>query len=139
MADFKFKVYHVLDLARKLFGEQAESIANQEAKVQTLLVKAGKKIINLGKSSKVKQVIEPIFVFIRMVKAHFLGVHKLSNSTLGLLLLALIYFLSPFDLVPDFMGFIGFVDDVSVILAVYTKLKMEINIFLEWEEVQTLS
>jgi uncharacterized membrane protein YkvA (DUF1232 family) len=71
-----------------------------------------------------------------MIKAHFAGTHKLSGTTLGLLLLALVYFLSPFDLIPDFLGIFGFADDLSVILAVYTKVKDEIEQFLDWERTQ---
>lgn len=136
MTDFKYKANKMLLLAKQLFGKQAAVIANQEAKVKILLADVRQKLVKAGKNPKIQQVIEPISIFIRMVKAHFSGTHKLSNSTLGLVLLALIYFLSPFDLVPDFLGLIGFADDVTVILAVYSKLKLEIKDFLEWEKAQ---
>lgn len=139
MADLVSKAYNILEMAKKLFGKQTEAIAKQEAKVSALLTEVGKKIVKVGDNPKIKQGIEPMFIFVRMVKAHFSGGYKLSNSTLGMVLLALIYFLSPFDLVPDFLGLIGFVDDASVILAVYTKLKIEIKAFLTWEEVQAKS
>ncbi|HAZ25874.1 MAG TPA: hypothetical protein DCY95_15875, partial [Algoriphagus sp.] len=87
-------------------------------------------------NTRIQKLIEPVSVFIRMIKAHFAGTHKLSGTTLGLLLLALVYFLSPFDLIPDFLGIFGFADDLSVILAVYTKVKDEIEQFLDWERTQ---
>ncbi len=58
------------------------------------------------------------------------------GDTLGLVLLALFYFVSPIDIIPDFLGFFGFADDLSVVLAVYAKLKDEISEFLDWERTQ---
>lgn len=124
----------MLEKAKSLFGRQVQVLASQELKVRELLSNVGKKIAKVGENPKVKMVIEPISIFIRMVKAHFSGTHKLSGSTLGLLLLALIYFLSPIDFIPDFLGFMGFADDISVILAVYAKVKNEVEGFLEWEK-----
>ncbi|WP_373400804.1 DUF1232 domain-containing protein [Algoriphagus halophilus] len=40
------------------------------------------------------------------------------------------------DLVPDFLGFFGFADDLSVVLAIYAKVKDEIEEFLEYERTQ---
>lgn len=125
-------------MAKKLFGNQVEAIAKQEAKARILLSDVGQKLVKASKNSKIQQVVEPISIFIRMVKAHFSGTHKLSNSTLGMVLLALVYFLSPFDLMPDFLGLVGFVDDASVVLAVYAKIKTEVNGFLEWEKIQSI-
>lgn len=124
----------MLEKAKSLFGRQVQALASQELKVRELLSNVGKKIAKVGEHPKVKMVLEPISIFIRMVKAHFAGTHKLSGSTLGLLLLALIYFLSPIDFIPDFLGFMGFADDISVILAVYAKVKNEVEGFLEWEK-----
>jgi uncharacterized membrane protein YkvA (DUF1232 family) len=138
MIDLKSKAHNLIQMAKKLFGNQVEAIAKQEAKVRNLLSDVGQKLVKASKNSKIQQVVEPISIFIRMVKAHFSGTHKLSNSTLGMVLLALVYFLSPFDLMPDFLGLVGFVDDASVVLAVYAKIKTEVNGFLEWEKIQSI-
>jgi uncharacterized membrane protein YkvA (DUF1232 family) len=135
MIDLKSKANNMLEMAKKMFGKQAEALSKQEAKVRVLLSDVGQKLVKASNNSKIQQVLEPISIFIRMVKAHFSGAHKLSNSTLGMVLLALIYFLSPFDFMPDFLGLMGFVDDASVVLAVYAKLKNEVNEFLVWEKI----
>jgi len=138
MIDLKSKANNLIQMAKNRFGNQVEAIAKQEAKVKVLLSDVGQKLVKASKNSKIQQVVEPISIFIRMVKSHFSGTHKLSNSTLGMVLLALVYFLSPFDLMPDFLGLVGFVDDVSVVLAVYAKIKTEVNEFLEWEKIQSI-
>lgn len=136
MTSFKSKTSDTIDNAKALFGKQVESLIKQKEKVAELIAGVGNKILRFGNNTRVKQLIEPISVFIRMIKAHFNGSHKLTNSTLGLVLLALVYFVSPIDIIPDFLGFFGFADDLSVVLAVYAKVKDEINQFLDWERTQ---
>lgn len=132
----KDKANDTLARAKVLFGKQAENLAHQEEKVRELLAGVKNKLVEAGGNSRVKKLVEPITVFIRMIKAHFSGAHKLSMGTLGLLLLGLVYFISPIDMIPDFLGFFGFADDLSVILAIYAKLKDEVSEFLDWERTQ---
>ncbi|NVK48943.1 MAG: DUF1232 domain-containing protein [Cyclobacteriaceae bacterium] len=136
MSKLKDKTGQLIEQARALFGRQVEALARQEAKVKELLSGVKNKLTGLKDNPRIKKMIEPISVFIRMVKAHFSGTHKLSGSTLGLILLALVYFLSPVDIIPDFLGFFGFADDLSVILAIFAKIKDEVADFLEWERTQ---
>ena len=126
----------MLEKAKTMFGKQAENLAKHEGKVRALISGVGKKLLRLGQSPTFKRLVEPVSVFIRMIKAHFNGTHKLAGSTVGLILLGLIYFLSPIDIIPDFLGFVGFADDISVVLAIYAKLKDEVSDFLEWERTQ---
>lgn len=133
MSTLKSKATEVVDKAKKLFGKQVDAVIRQEEKVKILVSKTINKIGKIGEDSRVKKLVAPIGVFIRMIKAHFRGDHKLTGSTLWLLVLGLIYFISPFDIVPDFLGFLGFADDLSVILAIYAKVKDEVEVFLDWE------
>ncbi len=139
MTTIKTKATDILEKAKTLFGKQVQTLAGQESKVRELLSNVGRKITKFGEHPKVRMLIEPVSIFVRMVTAHFSGTHKLSGSTLGLLLLALVYFLSPVDFIPDFLGFVGFADDATVILAVYAKIKNEVERFLDWEKSQVRS
>jgi uncharacterized membrane protein YkvA (DUF1232 family) len=136
MKIIKSNATELLEKAKSMFGKQVENLARQEEKVRALISGVGKKIERLGHHPTVAKLIEPVSVFIRMTKAHFNGSHKMSRSTLGLVLLGLIYFVSPFDMVPDFLGFFGFADDISVVLAIYAKVKDEVQEFLEWERTE---
>lgn len=49
-----------------------------------------------------------------------------------------IYFLDPFDLIPDFIPVGGFVDDITVLMWVFSSLKGELDRFLEWEKAHLL-
>jgi uncharacterized membrane protein YkvA (DUF1232 family) len=123
----------LLEKAKALFGKQVEAIIRQEKKVVELVQKVLDKLIKVGDNPKVQKFIQPVRIFVRMIKAHFKGEHKIAFSTLGLIVLALVYFLSPIDFIPDVLGVFGFADDLSVILAVHAKIKDEVEQFLEWE------
>jgi uncharacterized membrane protein YkvA (DUF1232 family) len=47
---------------------------------------------------------------------------------------ALLYFINPFDLVPDALIGIGLADDLAVLTWVYKNLKAELDNFKSWEE-----
>ena len=126
----------ILKNAKALFGKQVEAIVRQEKKLIELIQSVIGKISKLAHNPKVQKLIEPIQIFVRMTKAHFKGEHKVALSTLGLIVLALVYFVSPLDFIPDFLGVIGFADDLSVVLAVYTQVKNEVEEFLNWERTQ---
>ena len=136
MDDYSEKNQSVIERAKALFGRQVDAIVRQEHKLMELVRNVGEKIAKVGRNAKVQRFIQPIQIFIRMIKAHFRGEHRIALSTLGLIVLALVYFLSPIDIIPDFLGVLGFADDLSVVMAVYAKVKDEIEQFLEWERTQ---
>jgi uncharacterized membrane protein YkvA (DUF1232 family) len=45
---------------------------------------------------------------------------------------ALLYFLSPFDLIPDFLGPIGFTDDAVVLAFVFKSVRDELLKYCDW-------
>lgn len=126
----------ILEKAKALFGKQVEVLIRQEAKLVELLQKVLAKLSKLANNPRVQKFIQPVQIFVRMIKAHFRGEHKIASSSLALIVLALVYFLSPVDFIPDFLGFLGFADDLSVVLAVYAKVKDEVEQFLAWERTQ---
>lgn len=136
MTTFANKSSQIINKAKSLFGKQVDLIVRQEQKVVELLKNVGQKLISLAHNPKVQKLTAPVQVFIRMIRAHFRGDYKMDLTTLGLIVLAMVYFISPIDLIPDFLGVLGFADDLSVVLAVYAKVKDEVDRFLEWERTQ---
>lgn len=136
MNEYSEKNQTLIERAKSLFGKQVEAIIRQEQKLVELVQNVLAKLAKVATNPKVQKFIQPVQIFIRMIKAHFRGDHRIALSTLGLIVLALVYFLSPIDIIPDFLGAFGFADDLSVILAVYAKVKNEVEQFLEWERTQ---
>jgi len=50
---------------------------------------------------------------------------------------ALIYFVDPFDLVPDFIPVVGYLDDATVIAFVIESIRRDLDKFLAWENPTT--
>jgi uncharacterized membrane protein YkvA (DUF1232 family) len=55
-----------------------------------------------------------------------------SKKTILLAIAALLYFISPLDTIPDFLGAVGFTDDATVILFVLTAMKKELERYRQW-------
>jgi len=68
-----------------------------------------------------------------LAKAWICGVYtEIPKETLILIIAALLYFLSPLDTIPDFLGPLGFTDDATVVLFVMNTIRKEINKYKEW-------
>jgi uncharacterized membrane protein YkvA (DUF1232 family) len=73
-------------------------------------------------------------VIIRMLRAYIQGDYtRISKTNAALSLAAILYFLSPIDLIPDFLA-IGLLDDLAILTWVYLNFQSEIEGFLEWED-----
>lgn len=64
---------------------------------------------------------------------------QVSAASLVLLVAALVYFVTPLDVIPDTLGAIGFVDDVAVIRTTVETVRDELDRFRAWEDTRTLS
>lgn len=76
-------------------------------------------------------------VLVRLVKAYTKGQYKsISWKTIATVLAAFIYFVNPFDLIPDIAPVVGLTDDFSILVWVYSSVQIEVNKFLTWEQTQ---
>ena len=83
---------------------------------------------------------EIINVLIRLVKTYTKGEYKtIPWKVVASILGAFIYFLNPFDLIPDFTPIIGYTDDFSILIWVYNSVQLEIDKFLLWEKSRLVS
>ena len=57
-------------------------------------------------------------------------------KTVLLVVAALLYFLSPIDAIPDFLGAVGFTDDAAVVLFVLGAIRNEISLYRDWRSKQ---
>lgn len=81
---------------------------------------------------------ERLGVLTRMIRAYVKGEYAgISKKNIALSLAAVLYFLSPFDLIPDFLVG-GFLDDLALLTWLYNNLKGELEEFQSWEEEKTL-
>lgn len=63
---------------------------------------------------------------------------QVSAGSVVLLVAALVYFVTPVDLIPDTLGALGFVDDVAVINTAVETVRNELDRFRAWEDDRVL-
>jgi uncharacterized membrane protein YkvA (DUF1232 family) len=114
----------------------AARLSGNKGRIALLLGRLGKKMthVNWNKVS-VTTAKENLSVFSRLTSAYVSGKYRaVPWKTVMTILAAIIYFLNPLDLIPDFVPIMGLTDDFGVLLWVYNSIHVEINKFLAWEK-----
>jgi uncharacterized membrane protein YkvA (DUF1232 family) len=71
---------------------------------------------------------------VRMAREVVAGRYQaLPERSLVAIIAGLLYFLDPLDLIPDFIPLVGFADDAAVLLWVASRLRKDLDAFLQWE------
>ena len=111
---------------------QAESAARDKNKTKQLLHDALNKAYR--NRAQLKSVWEDLMAVCRMLKAWSKGDYQsVPWKTIVLSLATIIYFLNPFDVAPDFIPGIGYLEDAVVLGFVVNSIKKELDKFLRWE------
>ncbi|OFV82537.1 MAG: hypothetical protein A2Y78_06765 [Acidobacteria bacterium RBG_13_68_16] len=71
---------------------------------------------------------------VRMAREVVTGRYRaLPKRSLVAIVAALLYFLDPLDLLPDFLPLFGFADDAAVLFWVANRVRKDLDTFLRWE------
>jgi uncharacterized membrane protein YkvA (DUF1232 family) len=114
-----------------LFRRAQHLIRNPEELLSTLTQALGKAY---AKRSILYKIFEDFLLLFRLVRAWVLGDYKeVPRKTIFWAVIAILYFLSPLDFIPDlFPG--GYIDDITVISFVLKKIKDDLEKFSGWEK-----
>jgi uncharacterized membrane protein YkvA (DUF1232 family) len=117
---------------------QAARLAGKKSRILLLLTRLGSKMNKVNWSPVERQLLKDKFFTIgRLAKAYATGKYRaVPWKTMLILLAAMIYFINPFDLIPDLIPVAGFTDDFAILVWVYNSIEAEIEKFLEWEGTQ---
>jgi uncharacterized membrane protein YkvA (DUF1232 family) len=78
---------------------------------------------------------DSLIALVRMMRAWIKGDYKnISKKSIVAVVAALIYFINPLDLIPDFIPIIGQLDDVFILSYMIKSLNKEIERFMAWEQ-----
>lgn len=120
----------------KKFLGKAEGYIKQPTRLKELLTDAYKKASEKNEVGTLAQEAwETLQTLFRLIKAAVSGEYTgVPTATVMAAVAVLIYFLSPIDLIPDFIPVLGLLDDVALVAWFSTTLKTELDKFHEWEQ-----
>ena len=130
---------HLLDRARRKMDEsagQAEDYARNPSKIWRLINSAKVKLMEMDDHrSTFKNIVRHVGVFIQMLRDYSRGYYpQLPWKSLTAIIGALLYFLNPFDIIPDFIPGIGLLDDLTLLTWVYRSVEGDVENYLAWEQ-----
>jgi len=71
---------------------------------------------------------------LRLIRAYFRGEYRnVSQDALVYIIAAVSYLVDPFDLIPDEIPFLGFLDDATVVSFAVTRTRQTLDDFMIWE------
>tara|TARA_B100000941_G_C28410390_1_gene503110 strand:+ start:475 stop:870 length:396 start_codon:yes stop_codon:yes gene_type:complete len=118
----------------KIF-RKAMSMINEQSQVKELIWQVSQKLQNINSRNKqINELMEHVQLFLRMIKRSLAGEYSaFSHKTLLSLVFGLLYFVTPMDVVPDFIPLLGFSDDLSIVYFIIKNFKSDIEAFKVWE------
>ena len=81
-----------------------------------------------------KKVLENVRELYSIFKDTVNGQYNLHPANLAMIGGGLLYFILPADFIPDFIPFIGYIDDLAVLTSIMNSLKGEISEYRNWKE-----
>ncbi len=129
---------HPTEEERKQFAKEKrrarEYVTDKQKTAQLLKEAIEKATRNKGALRKLWVKLTALF---RLLSAWAKGEYtEVSLKTILWVIAAIIYFVNPFDAIPDFIPGVGYVDDAVVIVFVINTIRRDLDKFLEWERTQ---
>lgn len=112
---------------------KATAIYEDRDKIWELLNKVKEK---LEQNEELKSLFDDVRLLIELIKDYNKGEYTgLSKNSIILVIISLIYLVSPLDIIPDFLVG-GFLDDAAVIAFILKKIEAEITAYKSWKSIE---
>jgi len=117
---------------------KAEEYLRDPKKTKKLLEDAAKKSKSYAKNrGPFEKVWSYLTALYRLLRAYFRKEYRdIPWGSIVLVTVGILYFVIPFDLIPDFLPG-GYIDDVGVIVFVIKQIKTDLDNFFAWEIAQS--
>jgi len=107
---------------------------NDPERLSGLTKKAAGLAIALGPQSPFAKIYEDLTVVFRLIGHLCAGTYRrFPTQSLLLVVAGLLYLVWPFDLVPDAILALGWLDDATVLAFVLRSVKLDLDAFKQWE------
>lgn len=119
------------------FNKKASELVNDKSKTLSK-IEEGLKIASANKGA-LSDVWYQLLLLFSLTKDYAKGSYvDIPKTTIVSVLAALLYFISPIDLVPDFIVGMGFLDDAFVLGFVYKRVSKELLKYQVWKAQQKI-
>ena len=112
---------------------EAESYVNDPERLRELLANAREKINHIPRGP-FAETWPYLMAMIRLLRAYHQGEYRdVSPPNLLVVVAAMIYFVSPFDVIPDSVPILGHIDDAMVVRLALESVRADLDTFMAWE------
>ena len=84
-------------------------------------------------SGAIKHIIKDVKDLYNLTKDALKGNYNLHPVNLGIIAGGLIYFIIPTDIIPDFIPFVGLVDDIALLTTIIRSMQGELQKYRNWK------
>jgi len=113
----------------------AKPYVTDPKRLRTLFEEAAEKAASIPTTS-FRETWPYLQAMLRLVRAYSRGEYRaISQNSVLTIIAALNYLIDPFDLIPDEIPFLGFLDDATVMEFAVRKTKDDLDDFMTWETV----
>ena len=75
-----------------------------------------------------------LMAMIRLIRDYHRAEYRdISEQNLRIIIAAILYFVSPFDVIPDWVPVLGHIDDAFVIALALKSVRLDLDTFMAWE------
>lgn len=119
-----------------IWKDKAKEYVDDRAKTENLLSRALTKAENSKNNQVINNIWDKIHLLFALVRDWSNGNYRrISKSSIIAVIAGLIYFVSPIDVIPDFLVGLGLVDDVAVLGLIINQLDKELAKYKEWKHI----
>ena len=110
--------------AGRITEEDLENVISKREKIERLFFSKG----------PLQKFISEVKTLFSLIKDYYNGNYReIPWWSIAAVVAALIYVLSPVDLIPDFIPIIGYVDDAAVVAACLSLIRKDLEAYLLWK------
>lgn len=114
--------------------DRAIEYARNPDQLTDLVRRASRRAESAGRNGPITGVWDSLAAFFRLLRAYARREYTdIPPQRIVLIVAAVLYFVSPIDVIPDFVVGLGFIDDAAVIAWVFSTVKGVLDDFLRWE------
>ncbi len=116
--------------------KKAAGVATNPDKIADLLGSVTEKMSGMdGQKQRVTEFFDKVKTMMRMLRSYISGEYReIPWKSLLMIIGALLYFMMPIDMIPDFIPLTGLADDITIVFLVFGSINEDIENFLEYEQ-----